>query len=93
MAEQKLTLAEKMRKAREFTREVIAEPASGGDPKSYKFKLRRPTEVEWFDVVVGTGSSGRFLQFIIGWEGIVESDVIKNGDPHSLEFSASVRDE
>jgi len=85
-----VTLSEKIRRAREFTHEV------GG----FKFMLRRPTEVEFFDVFVGTGSSGRFLPWVIGWDSdkkstthVKESDVLVGGNPHPLEFNAKVRDE
>jgi len=82
------TLSEKIRKAREFTKEV------GG----HSFTLRRPTEVEWFETVAtrpdgSNASTARFLPFIIGWSNVIESDVLNGGDPHPLSFSESVRDE
>ena len=79
----KLTLAEKIRRAREFKHEV------GG----FTFTLRRPTECEWYDTVVGTGSTARFLPFIIGWDGVREMDILPNADPHPMPFDEITRDE
>jgi len=84
MAEAPATrLADKIRKAREFKFEV------GG----HTFLLRRATEVEWYDTIVGTGSTARFLPFVIGWENVRECDILPNADPHPVEFTPQLRDE
>ena len=80
MADKPLTLAQKVRKAREF--KVVVEP--------FTFIVRRPTEVEWFDHIVGAGTTARFLPFVVGWEGVKELDIIAGGDPHPLPFDADV---
>lgn len=77
-----MNLAEKIRKAREQVVEA------GG----YRFTVRRPTDVEMMDMH-GTGSVARMFQFVIGWEGVNEIDVVPGGDPVPLKFSEAVRDE
>lgn len=72
-----MSLAEKIRKAREFSCE------SGG----FRFTLRRPTDVEMLELQ-GSGSVGRLFPFIVGWEGVKELDLIPGGDPHPLPFDA-----
>lgn len=77
MAEQqRVTLADKMRKAREMRVEV------GG----YVFVVRRPTDVEWYDKIIGTGPISRFIDFVVDWEGVKEADLLNGGDPHPLKF-------
>lgn len=78
MAEQqRVTLADKMRKAREI-RVVV------GD---FTFIVRRPTDVEWYDKIVGTGPVSRFIDFVVDWEGVKEMDLLSGGDPHPLPFN------
>lgn len=74
------SLAARIIKSREFTFET------GG----FKFTLTRPTECQWIDEIAGEGSTARFLPYIIGWEGVNESDVIASGDPLPLKFDAEV---
>lgn len=74
-----MSLADKIRKSREFSAE------SGG----YSFTLRRPTDVEMLEMQ-GTGSVARLFPFIVGWSGVKELDIIPGGDPHPLPFSADV---
>lgn len=77
-----MSLAEKIRKAREQTVE------QGG----FTFTVRRPTDVEMMGLA-GSGSVARILPYIIGWAGVREIDVLPGGDPHPLPFDAAVRDE
>lgn len=74
-----MSLAEKIRKAREFAVQ------SGG----YSFTLRRPTDVEMLELQ-GRGSVARLFPFIVGWSGVKELDIIPGGDPHPLDFDADV---
>ncbi len=72
-------LLEKIRKAREQKVEA------GG----FTFTVRRPTDLEMMEMR-GTGSVGRLLPFVVGWDGVKELDVIPGGDPHPIAFDADV---
>lgn len=82
MAEQSRakTLADKIRKAREFRLEV----------DGYVFILSRPSELDWYEKIIGSGSTARFLPFVVGWENVTEGDLIAGGTPHPLPFDAAV---
>lgn len=73
-----MSLIDKMRRAREFS------VAAGG----YTFTLRRPTDLEWIEIA-GQGQARAVLPFVIGWEGVKESDLLPGGDPHPLPFDAT----
>ncbi len=71
-------LSEKMRKAREVR-------VNAG---KYVFIALRPTPLERQEKFsVGTGSKA-ILSFVVGWENVVESDLIPGGDPHPLKFDS-----
>lgn len=70
-------LVEKLRRAREERVEV------GG----FTFTVRRPTDIEMLEMR-GGGSIARLLRFVVGWDGVKESDLIPGGDPHPLAFDA-----
>jgi hypothetical protein len=38
----------------------------------------------------GNGSPRRVLPFVVGWEGVKESDLINGGDPHPVPFDPAV---
>ena len=74
-----MALVDKLRRAREFQVET------GG----FTFTLRRPTDVEWLELVESGKSTARtVLAYIVGWEGVKEIDLIPGGDPHPLPFDA-----
>ena len=72
-------IAERLRKAREIKVEA------GG----FTFLARRPTDLEMMDMR-GTVQGVALLRFLIGWEGVKESDVIGHGDPHPLDYAPDV---
>lgn len=74
-----MSLAEKLRKAREKQVEV------GG----FTFTVRRPTDVEAIRLRQGVELSD-LLGFVVGWHGVRELDLIPGGDPHPLPFDAEV---
>lgn len=74
-------LAEKMRRAREFSQEF------GG----MRLKLRRPTRVEYGRMVRENAPFIAFAQeFVIGWEGVKESDLIASGGDMDVPFDREV---
>lgn len=75
-------IAEKLRKAREVKVEA------GG----FMFTVRRPTDLEMIEMR-GAVSGVRLLRYVLGWEGVKESDLVENGDPHPAPFSAEVAEE
>lgn len=70
-------LVDKLRRAREERVEV------GG----FTFTVRRPTDIEMMELS-GGGTVARLLPFVVGWDGVKESDLISGGDPHPLPFDA-----
>jgi hypothetical protein len=72
-------LVEKMRAAREQTVDV------GG----FKFRVRRPTDVEVMDLR-GNVSVAALVRYVVGWDGVRELDLLPGGDPHPLVFDAAV---
>lgn len=70
-------LVDKLRRAREERVEA------GG----FTFTVRRPTDIEMLEMR-GGGSVSRLLRFVVGWDGVKESDLIPGGDPHPLPFDA-----
>lgn len=77
-----MALADKLRKARETSVEA------GG----FKFTVRRPTDLEMIEMR-GTVNGSQLLKFVLGWEGVKESDMLEGGDPHPLQFSREVAEE
>lgn len=74
-----MSLVDKIRRAREQIVEV------GG----YRFTVRRPTDLEMIE------ARGEFrprwgLQFIVGWDGVTEADIIPGGSPVPVPFDAAV---
>lgn len=81
-----MSLAEKIRKAREST------VAVGG----HSFTVRRPTELETIEIRISDQGRGRaVLPFIVGWGDTVTALAIgvPGGDAHPLAFDPAVRDE
>lgn len=73
-------LAEKIRKAREVK----------VDAGGYTFLVRRPTDIEMVALRprILANDVGAMLDFVIGWEGVRELDLLPGGDPHPLPFDA-----
>mgnify|MGYP001358389386 CR=1 FL=1 len=71
------TLAEKMRKARESIVPV------GG----FSFTILRPTDLDMMEFSKDRNPAG-LIQFVVGWEGIKEMDLIPGGDGHPVPFDA-----
>jgi hypothetical protein len=69
-------LSEKMRKAREVRI----------DADKYVFVALRPTPLERQEKFRVGESSKAIMSFVVGWENVVESDLIPGGDPHPLKF-------
>lgn len=77
-----MTLADKIRKARQTSIEV------GG----FKLTIRRPTDIEavemnYKDTPIGE-VIGDVSKFVIGWDGVKESDLISGGTPDAVSFDA-----
>lgn len=70
-------LAEKMRKARQSRVEA------GG----YTFVILRPTPEDIAELA-GKITLASLKQFVVGWDGVKELDLIPGGDPHPLAFDA-----
>ncbi len=73
-------LGDKIRKAREFTREI----------EGWRLRLRRPTDVEAASIL-RTGARDALTvatTFVIGWEGVKESDLVPSGNNGEIEFDA-----
>lgn len=73
-----MSLADKIRKARESTVEV------GG----YTFTVRRPTDVEMLRLRAEGLSVDALLGFVVGWAGVRQIDVVPGGDPVEAKFDA-----
>lgn len=71
------SLGDRMRKAREFKREV--------DGKT--LIMRRPNEAEYAKLE-RQGASGFdvALKFVIGWEGVTEADLVPSGGSDEVPF-------
>lgn len=68
-------LAEKIRKSRETLVEV----------DKYKFTVRRPTDLDMLEFRNGI-TPRALIQYVIGWDGVTEGDLLRGGDPHPLAF-------
>lgn len=75
-------LVEKLRRSREQRIEV------GG----YVFIVRRPTDMEMIELQ-GKINTSALLQFVCGWEGVTELDIIPGGNPTPAEFSQELASE
>lgn len=54
----------------------------------YKFTARRPTDVEALALYKGDGAySSVAADFVVGWEGVSENDVVGGGSPDPIPFS------
>ena len=71
-------LSEKLRRAR--TLEV---PIG-----KHVFHVLRPTPFEYQTKLTGPDRAKGFLSLVVGWKNVVESDLVRGGDPHPLEFDA-----
>jgi len=69
-------LLQKMLKARERRVTVGA----------HTFVVRRPTPLEYEEKMRGGNVARSILDFIVGWEGVTEGDLVSGGDPHPLAF-------
>lgn len=72
-------LIDKIRRAREQRVPVGA----------HTFVVRRPTDLEMIRLQQSV-SAEAMLQFVVGWEGVTEGDVVNGGGPHPLPFDADV---
>jgi hypothetical protein len=71
-------LADKLRKAREFTVEH----------DGMKFTVRRPTDLEM--LYLRESKFGRaILPFIVGWDGVTELSMLSGGTAHPVEFDSA----
>ncbi len=72
-------LLQKMLRAREVR--IVA-----GSPRKHTFIARRPTPIEREEKFRGDTPARGILSLVIGWEDVIESDLIPGGDPHPLPF-------
>ena len=79
------SLADKIRRAREFNREV----------SGWKLKLRRPTD--WEAQKLFNQDQADALEvakaFVIGWTGVKESDIVTSGGSDEVPFDAEIWNE
>lgn len=71
-------LSEKLRKAR--TLKVTA--------GKHVFLVLRPTPLEREERLRGDNTARGMLSLIVGWENVIESDLVRGGDPHPVPFDA-----
>lgn len=74
-----MSLAEKLRKAREVKVEV----------SGFTFTVRRPTDLEMIELQKQSAARA-ILPFIVNWEGVSELSMFDGGTPHPLPFDSSV---
>lgn len=73
-----MSVAEKLRRARQITKEI------GG----FSFTLRRPTDLEMLELRHAT-TPRNFIRFVVDWGPVSELDLgVPGGDPHPLAFDA-----
>lgn len=72
---------QKIRKAREFTKEI----------EGWTLRLRRPTDAE-AKIFKGEKVSHIDIanQFVIGWEGVTEADLVNSGASDLVEFDSEL---
>ena len=74
-------LSERMRKAREFSREI------GG----FNLVLRRPTDEEAATVFRDQVSPIHVAkQFVVGWDGVTEAQLVRSGGEDRVPFDAEL---
>lgn len=74
-------LAAKIRKAREFSFEA----------NGLALTLRRPTRVEYVDLVNNSANHIRFAEdFVVNWKGVKESDLVPSGGDVEVPFDHAV---
>lgn len=52
----------------------------------YTFIVRRPTPLEHEEKLRKGNVARGILDFVVGWEGVTEGDLVPGGDPHPLAF-------
>lgn len=72
-------VADKLRAARETTVDV----------GKFKFRVRRPTELEMIELQ-GRAKGRAVLPYLIGWVGVTTLDMMPGGDAHPLDYDAAV---
>lgn len=72
-----MSLAEKLRRAREIRCEVGC----------FIFLVRRPTDLEMLELH-GKKFGRAVLPFVVGWEKVSELSMLDGGTPHPLDFDA-----
>lgn len=77
-----MSLAEKLRKAREVRLEQ----------DDFVLICRRPTDLEMIELR-GNRAGRALLPFVVGWERVSEQVITGNGAPHPLPFDEELRDE
>ena len=76
------SLAERMRKAREFEREI----------KGWRLRLRRPTDDEARSIFGADEVSPAEVctRFVCGWSGVTEADLVVSGGSDEVPFDRDV---
>ena len=75
-----LTIADRMRESRRFKRTI----------SGFHFILRRPTDVEALRLHrTSTDFSDIAREFVCGWEGVTENDVIGGGGSDPIPYDAA----
>ena len=54
----------------------------------HTFVVRRPTALEYEAKIRKGDAAQAILAFVVGWSGVVESDLFPGGDPHPAPFDA-----
>ncbi|HET8870270.1 MAG TPA: hypothetical protein VFM48_07480 [Aquabacterium sp.] len=76
------SLIEKLKRSRQSVVEA------GG----FTFTIRRPTDLEVSEMH-GRINARNLIQFVVGWSGVREADLINGGDPHPVEFDVQLAEE
>ena len=50
------------------------------------FTVRRPTAIEYETKIRKGDAAQAILSFVVGWEKVIESDLVPGGDPHPVPF-------
>ena len=56
----------------------------------HTFIVRRPTPLEHEENLRKGNIARGILDFVVGWDGVTEADLVKGGDPHPVLFDAEV---
>ena len=74
-------IADKLRKAREFRREILG----------VKLTLIRPTRIQWIErAESGASFFDLAAQFVVGWEDVKEADLLVSGSNNLVPFDAAI---